>query len=112
MGGTIVGAIVRLFVRERRLAIAFGLFHPGRTVRTGLIRHAASSRVCFQTAYRCDTVALVSDPAAAAIVFDDVHYSRPPAGRVLNGIDLTISAGSVIALVGRSGAGKSTMLRL
>ena len=47
-----------------------------------------------------------------AVVFDDVYYSRPPAGVVLDGIQLTVRSGTVIALVGRSGAGKSTMLRL
>ena len=47
-----------------------------------------------------------------AVVFDGVCYSRPPAGRVLDGIDLVVNPGTVIALVGRSGAGKSTMLRL
>ncbi|HTI38724.1 MAG TPA: ATP-binding cassette domain-containing protein [Vicinamibacterales bacterium] len=51
-------------------------------------------------------------PEASAIVFEHVHYARPPAGRVLDGIDLVIARGAVVALVGRSGAGKSTMLRL
>ena len=68
--------------------------------------------MCFQRPYRCDTVALLSVSDDAAIVFDRVRYSRAPAGRVLDGVDLTIAGGSVIALVGRSGAGKSTMLRL
>jgi osmoprotectant transport system ATP-binding protein len=54
----------------------------------------------------------VSGSGDAAIVFEGVSYSRPPAGRVLDGVDLTIATGTVIALVGRSGAGKSTMLRL
>ena len=48
----------------------------------------------------------------AAIVFDRVRYTRPPAGLVLDDVDLTVESGSVLALVGRSGAGKSTMLRL
>jgi osmoprotectant transport system ATP-binding protein len=46
------------------------------------------------------------------IEFREVSYSRPPAGRVLESLSLTISRGTVVALVGRSGSGKSTMLRL
>jgi len=54
----------------------------------------------------------VTDVSPAAIEFQDVSYVRPPAGRVLDSVSLTITTGSVVALVGRSGAGKSTMLRL
>ncbi|HTL45993.1 MAG TPA: ATP-binding cassette domain-containing protein [Vicinamibacterales bacterium] len=46
------------------------------------------------------------------IEFREVSYSRPPAGRVLESLSLTISRGTLVALVGRSGSGKSTMLRL
>ena len=51
-------------------------------------------------------------PAAPAIEFRDVSYSRPGAARVLDHFDLSIEAGEVIALVGRSGAGKTTVLKL
>ena len=54
----------------------------------------------------------MSEPATPTIHFQEVHYSRPPAGRVLDGVDLTVATGTVMALVGRSGAGKSTVLRL
>jgi osmoprotectant transport system ATP-binding protein len=48
---------------------------------------------------------------ASAIVFRDVHFSRG-AQRVLRGFSLEIAAGDTLALVGRSGAGKSTILKL
>ena len=46
-----------------------------------------------------------------AIEFDQVSFSRPE-GRVLDGVSLSIPAGQVAALVGRSGAGKTTILKL
>ena len=46
-----------------------------------------------------------------AIEFDQVCFSRPE-GRVLDGVSLSITAGQVAALVGRSGAGKTTILKL
>ncbi len=49
--------------------------------------------------------------APAAIAFDKVHLSHGPV-RVLHGFTLEIPAGETLALVGRSGAGKSTILKL
>lgn len=48
---------------------------------------------------------------ASAIAFRDVHFSRG-AQPVLRGFSLEIAAGDTLALVGRSGAGKSTILKL
>src|SRR4051812_9728958 len=66
--------------------------------------------------YRCDTVRLVGMPSAGAeapaIAMRDVHVARGAAGMVLRGLTLTIAAGETLALVGRSGAGKSTVLKL
>ena len=50
-------------------------------------------------------------PALAEIGFDDVDLSRGTR-QVLRGITLSIASGETVALVGRSGAGKSSLLKL
>jgi osmoprotectant transport system ATP-binding protein len=49
--------------------------------------------------------------APAAIGFDGVHFAHGQR-EVLRGFSLDVSPGETIALVGRSGAGKSTILKL
>ncbi|KAK1441487.1 hypothetical protein QVD17_07416 [Tagetes erecta] len=48
------------------------------------------------------------------ICLEDVHFSYPlrPDVEVLNGLDLTLKCGTITALVGSSGAGKSTIVQL
>ena len=47
-----------------------------------------------------------------AIEFRDVSFAWPCGARVLDRFSLTVDAGDVLALVGRSGAGKTTILKL
>ena len=48
----------------------------------------------------------------STIEFQDVSYTRPGGTRVLDHFNLTIESGEILALVGRSGAGKTTILKL
>ena len=47
-----------------------------------------------------------------ALEFRDVSFARPGGTRVLDRFNLSVDSGEVVALVGRSGAGKSTILKL
>jgi osmoprotectant transport system ATP-binding protein len=49
---------------------------------------------------------------AAAVDFQGVSFRHADGTPVLDGLTLTIAAGEVVAMLGRSGAGKSTVLRL
>jgi len=47
-----------------------------------------------------------------AITFEDVHFAYEKDKEVLKGISLEVKAGTVVALVGNSGGGKSTIVNL
>jgi osmoprotectant transport system ATP-binding protein len=49
---------------------------------------------------------------ASVVEFEDVEFGYPGSAPVIEGFSLSIDAGEVLVFVGRSGAGKSTILKL
>ncbi|MBU1404272.1 MAG: lipid A export permease/ATP-binding protein MsbA [Proteobacteria bacterium] len=56
--------------------------------------------------------AVALPPVQKEIVFKDVHFSYDGVTEILKGINLTVTPGEVIALVGTSGGGKTTLANL
>ena len=52
------------------------------------------------------------DISGGEIVFDDVHFAYDPDREILRGISFRVPAGGTLAIVGHSGAGKSTISRI
>src|SRR5262249_9096328 len=67
-----------------------------------------------------DTAPVVRDPIGPVplgadppdIEFDQVHFGYGDSREVLSGLSMTIPAGQTTALIGRAGAGKSTVIAL
>jgi ATP-binding cassette subfamily B protein len=51
-------------------------------------------------------------PVIGRVVFDDVHFSYVPDKPLIEGLDLTVEPGQTIAIVGPTGAGKTTLVNL
>ncbi|WP_296722272.1 ABC transporter ATP-binding protein/permease [Erythrobacter sp.] len=84
-----------------------------RTIRQGLVDMAEMFRLI-------DTDIEVKDPPGApalivrtpTVVFDNVTFGYDPGRTILRGLSFTVPSGSTTAIVGSSGAGKSTIGRL
>ncbi|GMS95864.1 hypothetical protein PENTCL1PPCAC_18039, partial [Pristionchus entomophagus] len=93
-----------------QLSITFG---------TALKGYVAGGRVIqFANMARCESFAggmkIAYHSLWGEICFEGVHFTYPsrPDEKVLNGLDLRIPAGQVVALCGPSGEGKSTIVSL
>ncbi|KAK3578887.1 hypothetical protein CHS0354_010253 [Potamilus streckersoni] len=55
---------------------------------------------------------LLVSPQESSITFEDVHFQYLPGQKILNGLSFSVPSGKKVAIVGGSGSGKSTVVRL
>ena len=61
---------------------------------------------------RSGTTPLLRGTARGAVRFEDVHFAYPGRAPLLQGLDLELPAGETTAVVGTTGAGKTTLVKL
>jgi ABC-type transporter Mla maintaining outer membrane lipid asymmetry ATPase subunit MlaF/voltage-gated potassium channel Kch len=83
-----------------------------RLRRKGYNPHPPSMWVVRVTAAASPQASTPACPTENAVVLDAVTYGYDPRRPVLRGIDMTIPRGKVVAIMGGSGCGKTTILRL
>ncbi|MCK5250495.1 MAG: ATP-binding cassette domain-containing protein, partial [Spirochaetaceae bacterium] len=59
-----------------------------------------------------DEAACDEEPVCGEIIFEDVHFSYVPGEPVLKGLNFRIEPGQTVAVVGATGAGKTTIANL
>jgi subfamily B ATP-binding cassette protein MsbA len=85
------------------------------TMQNKLYRGLAGAQTVFETLdlpIEEDTGTKILQRARGKIEFENVHFSYDTSHLILNDITFTIQPGEVVALVGRSGGGKSTLVNL
>ncbi|HEX7580103.1 MAG TPA: ABC transporter ATP-binding protein [Thermoanaerobaculia bacterium] len=114
-GGTMTLGVVISFGAS--LAMMYQPLKRATRINLALQQALASARRLFEVLDA--PIAVVDQPQARAMApfgreirFEGVSFAYPGRGRVLQGVDLAVPRGAVVALVGPSGAGKTTLVSL
>ncbi len=86
-----------------------------REIKQGLVDMESMFRLMSvhqEVADRPGATALAAQHAAGTLAFRDVHFGYNANRDILKGVSFTVPAGSKLAIVGPTGAGKSTISRL
>lgn len=101
-----------IFALAQLLAPLRRLININSYIQRG-VAAADSVFMVLDTAAEKDTGEMQCERVNGQVEFNDVSFAYDAErGRVLQGINLTVSAGETVALVGRSGSGKSSLVGL
>lgn len=111
--GTLVAFVLYLQLLFGPIMQLSQLFDGYQQARVGLRRIGELLRTPSSIAPDPADPAVIDGRLRGEVAFEDVHFRYPGANRpALDGVDLTIPAGGSLALVGETGAGKSTIVKL
>ena len=95
------------------------LFRPLRqiadkfnTLQMGMVAANRVFKILDTDSHIADTGTLVKEDVKGAIEFKDVRFGYVADEEVLHGISFSVEAGETVAIVGATGAGKSTIINL
>jgi len=82
------------------------------TLQMGMVAADRVFKVLDTTSQIDDSGTTIASEFKGELVFKDVHFSYVEDEEVLKGISLEVNAGETVAIVGATGAGKSTIINL
>ncbi|WP_323788801.1 ABC transporter ATP-binding protein [Psychroserpens sp.] len=82
------------------------------TLQMGMVAADRVFKVLDTTSQIDDTGTTIASEFKGTLTFKDVHFSYVDDEEVLKGISLEVKAGETVAIVGATGAGKSTIINL
>ncbi len=104
--------LAQLYVPLNFLGFAYNTIQQGLVDMEQMFRLLDVDQEVQDSAGAVQLAGSLTGAAPCSVTFDDVQFGYTPAREVLKGVSFTVQAGHKVAIVGPTGAGKSTISRL